>query len=296
MPLPNPLKSGVYPGITNAEYHGGPGVSKSQLDDIARCPAIYSYRREHPEPDTASTIIGTAAHCLILEPEVFEPLFVCEPKDAPRKPNKTQREAKKPSAATVDAIAFWDAFYAENSDKEIITEEQWNLIHAMRDSVYEKPNLRRLLEHGQREISGYGVDPDTGLLRRCRPDFLNENGVIVDLKTTDDASPSAFRRKIANYRYYVQDPYYRDTMTLATGEAPAGFMFLVVEKEPPHLCAGYNLVPEAIAVGREEYRNDLRTLARCLERDEWPGYSDKVEPIDIPRWKYAEADLMGIAA
>ncbi|MCQ5014592.1 hypothetical protein NE615_27980, partial [Escherichia coli] len=39
------IEPGIYYGISNENYHAGPGVSKSQFDDIADTPALYLWRK-----------------------------------------------------------------------------------------------------------------------------------------------------------------------------------------------------------------------------------------------------------
>lgn len=67
------MKPGVYDGIPNAEYHSGPGISKSGLDLIHRSPLHYHavVTAENDRVPTPAQELGTAAHALILEPEVF---------------------------------------------------------------------------------------------------------------------------------------------------------------------------------------------------------------------------------
>lgn len=67
------MKPGVYEGIPNAEYHSGPGISKSGLDLIHRSPMHYHavVTAENDRVPTPAQELGTAAHALILEPEVF---------------------------------------------------------------------------------------------------------------------------------------------------------------------------------------------------------------------------------
>ncbi|EDW1893143.1 exonuclease VIII, partial [Salmonella enterica subsp. enterica] len=46
--VPDDIQPGIYYDIPNEAYHAGPGVSKSQLDDIADTPAIYLWRKNAP--------------------------------------------------------------------------------------------------------------------------------------------------------------------------------------------------------------------------------------------------------
>ncbi|EJM1856166.1 exonuclease VIII, partial [Escherichia coli] len=59
------IEPGIYYGISNENYHVGPGVSKSQLDDIADTPALYLWRKNAPVDNTKTKTLdlGTAFHC-----------------------------------------------------------------------------------------------------------------------------------------------------------------------------------------------------------------------------------------
>ncbi|EHB8709236.1 exonuclease VIII, partial [Escherichia coli] len=59
------IEPGIYYGISNENYHAGPGVSKSQLDDIADTPALYLWRKNAPVDTTKTKTLdlGTAFHC-----------------------------------------------------------------------------------------------------------------------------------------------------------------------------------------------------------------------------------------
>lgn len=72
---------GIYNDISNADYHGGPGISKSGLDLIAKSPAHLHWAQTAANDNRAPTAaqrIGTAAHALILEPEVFAREYVLQ--------------------------------------------------------------------------------------------------------------------------------------------------------------------------------------------------------------------------
>ncbi|EKA6096924.1 exodeoxyribonuclease VIII, partial [Salmonella enterica subsp. enterica serovar Cerro] len=75
------IEPGIYYGISNENYHAGPGVSKSQLDDIADTPALYLWRKNAPVDTTKTKTLdlGTAFHCRVLEPEEFSNRFIVAP-------------------------------------------------------------------------------------------------------------------------------------------------------------------------------------------------------------------------
>lgn len=76
------MEPGIYDNISNADYHGGPGISKSGLDLIAKSPAHYFYAanvaNDNERAPTAAQAFGTAFHALLLEPEEFKKTYAVE--------------------------------------------------------------------------------------------------------------------------------------------------------------------------------------------------------------------------
>lgn len=76
------MKPGIYDNISNAEYHGGAGISKSGLDLVAQSPAHYYHAanaaNDNERVPTAAQAFGTAFHALLLEPEEFQKTYAVE--------------------------------------------------------------------------------------------------------------------------------------------------------------------------------------------------------------------------
>ncbi|ENE8838233.1 exodeoxyribonuclease VIII, partial [Escherichia coli] len=169
------IEPGIYYGISNENYHAGPGVSKSQLDDIADTPALYLWRKNAPVDTTKTKTLdlGTAFHCRVLEPEEFSNRFIVAP-EFNRRTNAGKEEEK--------------AFLMEcaSTGKTVITAEEGRKIELMYQSVMALPLGQWLVESaGHAESSIYWEDPETGILCRCRPDkIIPEFHWIMDVKTT----------------------------------------------------------------------------------------------------------------
>lgn len=274
---------------TNEEYHSGPGISKSHLDVVARSPFHYwakylNPNRPEPETPTQAMILGTATHTAILEPDLFPSQYITLPENAPKRPTSAQLKAKNPSAETILAIDWWEDFEKANAGKIILTPDDYATCMAMRDAVHTHPVAAQLLTDGESEQSFYAIDNDTGELIKCRPDWLRNNGVMVDVKTTEDASPDGFGRSVANYRYFVQAPWYLDILKRLYGEAPQWFIFIAVEKKYPFGVGVYFVENDQLDIGRARYVKDLAAIHECKTRGTWPGYSEQVEPLRLPKW------------
>jgi hypothetical protein len=377
------MKPGIYGHLSNAEYHGGEGVSNSMLCVLReKSPMHLKALRDaaNDNEPTEAQFIGTAFHCLVLEPEVFvrEYCLGLRMQDVPdaiddrdqlvamvNELNATRLPKLPTSGSKAEVIAriqqawndddkavithtpdqlealkgaelkaileginegrqgllpvsgtrhelaeilrangrqvtLWsdvkEEWLRNNGHRKVLDQEQWDQLHAMRDAVMAHPAASALLTGCDyvTEMSAYAVDPDTGELRRVRPDLWRFDGIVGDVKTTDDASPEGFARSIAKWGYDVQHPYYLDTLNLAlqqeaeaTVDHPTSakaFAFLVVEKKFPHAVAVYVLDGPSVDLGRAKYRASLNTYAECKRAGVWPGYGDKVQTISLPQW------------
>jgi len=261
--------------MNNTEYHAHPAVSKSHLDLIARSPLHYWARyldpnRVAPEP-TAAMRLGTALHTHVLELSRWDEQIAVAP--ACDRRTKAGKEA-------------FAAFEADAAGKTVITADDADVVMAMGRSVLRHPGAAMLLGMaGKAETTHMWTDPIYGLECKCRPDWLTDDGsIIVDLKTTRDASPRGFKRSIADYRYHVQAGWYLNGIEQATGKRPDQFIFICVESTAPYACAVYAADEVMTDRGHEQAMQDLGKLATCKAADSWPSYSDQIETISLPGW------------
>ena len=261
---------GVYDAYTNAEYHAADGISKSDLDLIHRSPAHYKAARHE---DTPALRFGTAFHCAVLENDRFNATY-------------TVIEGDRRTKAVKDAIKD-----AEASGKIILTKDEFDAVSGMRDSVFKNRIAATLIDGATIEHSVF-AELD-GVRVKCRPDGWNvENGVLFDLKSTEDASPEGFARTVAKYRYHVQDAFYRHVIASATNcdADDLSFIFVAVEKKPPFAVALYQLDELAALQGWVDAREDLRKYRYAEATDKWNGYSPRIETLSLPRWAVSNSE------
>ncbi|EAA7126811.1 exodeoxyribonuclease VIII [Salmonella enterica] len=275
--VPDDIQPGIYYDIPNEAYHAGPGVSKSQLDDIADTPAIYLWRKNAPvDTEKTKTLdTGTAFHCRILEPEEFSKRFIIAPEF-----NRRTSAGKEEEKTFLEECA--------RTGRTVLTAEEGRKIELMYQSVMALPLGQWLVESaGYAESSVYWEDPETGILCRCRPDkIIPEFNWIMDVKTTADIQ--RFRTAYYDYRYHVQDAFYSDGYRAQFGEIPT-FVFLVASTTAE--CGSYPVEifmmgEDAKLAGQREYRRNLQTLAECLNNDEWPA----IKTLSLPRWAKENAN------
>lgn len=272
------FEPGFYPAdqLSNEAYHAGPGVSNSGLKLIGdKTPFHYWGRYLAPNrrqfQSSNAMNIGTAFHASSLEPDKFEDEYVVA--------NFKDRRAKG-----------YQAWAADQTKHILMASEMANVI-GMRRSLFAHPVAGGLLRSGgQFEFSAYAIDPETGVLRRVRADFMSDSGWIVDLKKCQDASDAGCRKAIENYGYWQQDPFYLDTFELAGCEPPRGFVFVFVEEEFPHAVNVVYLSEDDRHRGRRTYRKNLDLYAYCLERNEWPGYGTQASELELSVWARRRID------
>lgn len=244
-------------------------VSWSSLKHYDRSPAHYLEYFLHPPESTPAMTLGSALHCLVLEPDEFWNRYAVDPGFDRRTKAGKEKMAE---------------FEAANRGKELLTSAQYEQVQRMNGAIRSGKAGRLIARCRERETMIEWKDPITGLACKGRLDaFSPEDGLAVDIKTTTDASPAAFPRAVANYLYHGQAAFYLDGLN-AAGIPVEQFIFIAIEKEPPcawtiSVCTG-----GMIEAGRALYRGLLNTHAECCARGEWPGYDDSTFDLDLPKW------------
>lgn len=260
----------IIDGMRNADYHAHPAISKSGLDKIAKSPAHYKAAAFSASDGSDALVFGSAFHDYILLPEVFEDGYTVLPPDF----NGRTKEGK----SMLEAI--------RTQGRTALKAEWVKAIEGMAASLAAHPKAAALLSGGKAEQSIFWTDEDTGIECRCRPDYIHSSGILVDLKTTNDAGEEEFARSVAKYRYHVQDAFYSEGYYRAAGTWPSGFVFVAVEKTAPYAVACYSLDDEAKAYGRELFQRDLQTLLQAEQTQDWRAYSPEIQTLSLPAWAY----------
>ena len=218
--------------------------------------------------------VGTAIHTAVLEPETFLDRYVILPEGIDRRTKDGKAE-----------YAILEG-KAEAKGAQLLPYADFDKVMAIKSACHTHPMAKQLFRDGKAEMSVFWTDEETGVLCKCRPDWLlgGDNPAILDLKSTEDASPDGFTRSAYKYRYHVQAAWYLDGLEAALGVKPDVFMFLAVEKSAPYAPAFYYADDAMITAGRAEYRRLLRLFAKCQSENDWPGYPTKLQALTLPKW------------
>lgn len=269
-------ESVVLDGLPNALYHGTKAlISKSALDLFDRSPAHFHYAVHNPLPPEEPGdreehfIIGSAFHSYVLEPDVFAREFVVLPDFGDMRSSRNRAMRDK-----------W--LDDKHPGKDPLTARQMAVVNGMRDGLYRNMRIRRALENGSPEVTCAVRCPHTGLLRKCRWDWLSEaEGIAIDLKSARDGRPDIWRREAATRRYNVQDTYYTETGKLCDIDID-GMGFAVVEKEPPYASGLYTLDATARLAGEMHYMRELEGIAERCQTNRWESYGDDAMELELP--------------
>jgi hypothetical protein len=173
-----------------------------------------------------------------------------------------------------------------------ISLEKWVAAHDAAHAVLSHRKANALLSGGSPEVSVFAKDDDgTGIKMRGRFDYLHLDSLLVDLKTSENAEPWAFASSAATYGYHVQQAHYQ-RLAMLNGLDPEDFVFVVVEKAPPHLVSVIRLGGESAALGQDKARHAREIYRDCSLFDLWPDWAgDGADPeeiitVDLPRWAF----------
>ena len=263
---------GLVRGLSNADYHARPELSKSRLPDFMVVPANYYglYLDPNRPPSSAETIgqrAGTLLHTLALEPETFDERYAIGPSV-----NRNTKEWKSFEASLPQGVTA-------------LKSGEYNEGRMQAESLRRHSEIGELLSSGFAEASIFWVDAETGVRCRCRPDWLHETPegwIVLDLKT-GPAAPWAFGSQVARMSYEVQDAFYSEGISIATGKPVIAFVFGVVETSSPCLSMCGMIDEAGRESGQRKTRKALQDFARCVEKNEWPGY-EGVQSISLPRY------------
>lgn len=244
--------------MNEVEYRKYPAISRSELWKLRESPEKFKWAMEHPEPPTPALIFGQVFHKLALEPMDFGTEFAVAP--------AVDRRTK-------DGKAAWAEFTAAADGKTVITQDVFDKASEMVCALDCAPFVKKLLD-GAHELPLFWTDEMTAEPCKVRLDALSEvNGqpIIVDLKTTADASTDGFMRSAVRLGYHFQAAMYSEGYKQNTGKKPL-FVFIAVEKEPPYSVNILQADEAFINHGYDIFRELIGVYHDCKTTNNWYGF------------------------
>jgi exodeoxyribonuclease VIII len=267
---------GFYPDVPRADYDAIEAINFSTIKHAARSLAHYRHSLDNPTSQTPAMALGQAVHLAVFEPAEFRGSVIVEPDvDGRTKEGKAARAA----------------FAAASAGKTVIQHDDVHTINSMASAIQAHGTAATLLALPRRnEATAVWTDPATGLLCKARMDAWIDDGIVCDLKTTQDARPSAFSRTIAQYQYHLQAAIYLEAIRRTLG-IEASFVWIAVESSAPHGVAVYEAAPDTLGEGEHIRAQLMAAVASARKTGKYPGYQDNVIEIGIPAWAMTSGGL-----
>jgi hypothetical protein len=265
-------KNRLLPDLPFPEYLADIGYGSSDLRNFAKLPALVPWHRANRGKGTDATIIGSAAHCLILTPSLFQDTYLVKPAGMKfsTKEGKAWRDDRVAAGYSVDNM-FSAADYeqVQNIKRAFVSREVAN---------------KSLLAAEHREATLLWTSPE-GLPCKGRPDWFTPSAVY-DLKVTVHAQKglAALRYKAWSEGWFHQLAHNRSGLR-ACGYPNVNVGRLVcIAPAGPSSIQTYTLeVSEHnLDVIELEMESIRAAMVKCHNSGEWPGVPDAWEKIDPP--------------
>jgi PDDEXK-like uncharacterized protein DUF3799 len=298
---PTYIAPGIYFDFPRDVYDNVPALSASVLKKWLihqSVPGEFSHWLKEErwiEEESDAVLIGRALDCMLLESGRITERFAVLPEDAPRKPTKTQRAAKKPTAAAQAAIEWWAEFNEAAKGKAILTAEQHRSCLKMMEAVESAPAAEGVFEHCRKAVLvGHLFG---GIPCKCEIDLWNPKiAHILDLKTARDVRPGAFAWAAREFQYLEQAVFY---LGLAAGvpdsESKEVFTFATVRNSVPWSVMFYSFAPMADPDHQVIYtrmcqilEEGAQSLLQHLEAGDFTNNPDW-QLIKFPPWQVRQA-------
>jgi len=215
---------------------------------------------------------GTALHAAILEQRGI--VAVCDFEDWR---GKAAQDARK---------------LARSQGKVPILRRRWSVLDSVAMAVRDALSAHEVGDvlasgHAEKVMVWSEPTPAGPVWCRSRVDWLPslDRGVcLYDLKTVGgSAEPGAFGRRMMTEGYALQAAFYLRGAR-ALGLDPAGFRFIVVERDPPFGLSVCEMAPDLAHFAAQQAEAAIREFGRCLYANAWPSYEPKVAHIEAPAW------------
>ena len=270
--------------IPEDEYHADTTrISASMIKMMhAKTPAhVYDafFAPDREQPDSAALDFGKMFHAAVLEPETFDDKYMVMPEGLDRRTNEGK--------------ALWADIFA--SGKQAVADNKFNDVKKMAANIHKLPIWSKIMANNPQFEKTVRTDR-----KRIRMDIFVEpcddfpRGLIGDLKSCADASPYRFGYDCHKFGYHIQAAYYRDTVFHASGFKPSfkpAFIILACEKTRPFVAKAYELGQIEIDIGWAIADYAYRNLFDCIKSNNWPGYGDEIEPIELPFFAYDDEEI-----
>lgn len=270
------VKPGAHLDVPDFEYHLWSGLNATTLKAVyATSPAHVEARPNQERTDAME--LGSAFHCLTLEPDKFYERYYIRPTLNVCRENGEPYTRPELTTKGKAQLAVWAA---ENEGKTEILARDLDGLKAAAAAVYRNPLAQPLLAESKKEVSLMWEDDFEGpTICKARLDIMLPNGA-ADLKSTNCAEPTRFSRRIlypdwnANSRVgplWIQAAWYVRGMW-ALGLPCESFTFIAIELDPPFAMSLHVLEEAELREAQTKLHETATRWMHCVRMGNYPAY------------------------
>jgi hypothetical protein len=261
----------VYYNQSDFEYRKENGVNQSSLKKILESPAHYRAALTNRFIPTPAMEMGTALHALSLDGEdAFNAQYIKKPDGL----NLSTKEGK--------------AWKNEVGKKKVLNaggkDDPWGSVVGMYKSLQRldwfNPDQPDYIKHN--EVSIYWDWHDVQCKARLDRVLIDE-GIVLDLKTTDCVEPEIFTKKVVGLGYDFQAAFYARAAEVAFGK-PFRFIFAAVERKAPYTVDLFEVDDYMMEEGLRKCDAAMRIYKACSELGNWPNREPELRKLSYPGW------------
>jgi len=242
---------------------------------MAESPSHYRHALENPPEQTPAMLMGRATHTAVFEPERFQLEYAVW--SASRRTNAYKEFAEE----------------CEAQGRDVLRDDEYETVLAIRDSVRSTAPIDGLLEKGRAETSLFWRNPQTGMECKGRLDWIASERAILDLKTTTSIDEGWFSQQAWKMKYFHQAAMYREGYAVSSGRGIIlPFGIIAVERKPPHACRLFWLDEDAMERAHDEYITWLEQVRFCTEKGVWSGPLPVETELKAPGWIMSREDAI----
>lgn len=291
---PTGIAPGIYYDLPAEEYHADPALSSSGLKKLLQNPMEYwSTSPLNPDREPVDTVAmknGRASHCLLLEPHNFNKDFIVLP---PVNDIKIESDIWTRLEATEDGKYFKlpetkaAKVVRYTGSKSVISEGDYADMTKAVQVIREHPTLSKLLEGGKPEVSIFWRDEATGIMCRCRFDYLLPRIAFDYKRTINVYLKEKIGYTIADFGYDISAPMYIEGLKnagLYDADTHLGFVLLFQMGKSPFVPRAVRLDDRIMEMGHSRFRFGLELYKFNIEKygtAPWSAGYDAVEDMTL---------------
>jgi len=274
---------GFYKNIPEPAYFSGNAVSSSLLNEFRKSPAHARafLNRTEDSGRAKHFTLGSAIHAAVLEPDRFKEEF--------KVPVQCSAETGSGDQCSRTGSYFInDEWFCgthiksqegEIKDVNSLSSSDYKTCIEIQQAVRKNEYAYALLNQKGNNIAEGSIvwnDKTTDLICKGRIDFYNEeSGIIVDLKSTFDASINSFKKSMSQYGYYRQLAFYREGLKTLNYKVNDIYI-IAVEKAPPYNLQIIKLKEDLVDKGWKEMHKAIVEYHEETKSGTWKGYPEQV--------------------